>query len=355
MNSGCENNLHITIGAAVNGKLEITHELRMLKAALLYADRVKVCSLTSSMLVTILPLLNLSEDQALEAIEQWLPLLGKIEIDQITALIQQYKNLKRKKIRTKHELILLGNLKKVLSKFREDIGKVSENLLITAGVEGLLVALQSGLVEFDLLNVNSPDLINDFFEKIKASMLSGTTYPLLDDQTGNLVKAALDAGKFEISNAPLVRAKQVGLSAGLFEKLPLLDNATIDEVIDVRKELEKPLIRFRSAIISFSEEIESATWDKDFPFEVDQVFRSKVEPAMLDIHEAFRANNPIQRLIQSFADKPLLLPGTSALGYMISQASELPAIIGLAAGASVAALDGIRQWREKNTEIERNQ
>jgi hypothetical protein len=46
--------LHIIIGAAPTGAVSLQHDLRMTKAALLYADRTKLCSPTSSMTLQML-------------------------------------------------------------------------------------------------------------------------------------------------------------------------------------------------------------------------------------------------------------------------------------------------------------
>ncbi len=55
--------------------------------------------------------------------------------------------------------------------------------------------------------------------------------------------------------------------------------------LDIRQELERPLTRFRSAMIKFSSEIKSASWDLDFVSDADQVFRREVAPTILDIEE----------------------------------------------------------------------
>ena len=42
--------LHISIGTSPTGKIDLRQELRLVKAALLYADRVRLYSLTASMM-----------------------------------------------------------------------------------------------------------------------------------------------------------------------------------------------------------------------------------------------------------------------------------------------------------------
>ena len=42
---------------------------------------------------------------------------------------------------------------------------------------------------------------------------------------------------------------------------------TTDEILDIRKELEKPLVRFRSKLLAYDAEIQSMPWDEEFQFE----------------------------------------------------------------------------------------
>jgi hypothetical protein len=93
--------------------------------------------------------------------------------------------------------------------------------------------------------------------------LSGHTYPLFDDSAGQLVNTAIKEGKLVPLNTSASRAKQVGLSSNLLNRLPSFYNASVDEIVDIRKELDKPLVHFRSAIIKFSKEIESSSWERD--------------------------------------------------------------------------------------------
>jgi hypothetical protein len=242
---------------------------------------------------------------------------------------------------------------------RNEISSKVEQLAIDAGVEGLLQALNSGIVEFELLDVNAPKPVESYFESILGAILSGKTYPLLDDSTGNLIEAALKLGKIQDLGSTVTKSKQAGLSSGLFERLPLFDSATIDEIIDIRKELEKPLVGFRSAIIKFSREIETAQWDHDFSFEVDQVFREKVEPCVLEIEDAYRSNNLLVKLMKSYYEKPFALPATSGFGLLLSAAPQIPDLLpitlGTVAGAAIVGLNAFQEWREKDLELQHNQ
>lgn len=317
---------HITVGAAPQSGFNLTHELRLLKAGLLYADKVKLCSLSSAVAVTLPYLSVLPDREILELTLHAAKALNQSP-ENIETFIGIYRQLQKKKFRTRQELILLQNLKNQFDKTRQEFGVVVEKLLKDANAEGLFSAIQSGLVEIQSFDFQKDNAAEQYISAISNAVLSGKTYPLLDDFTGNLVKLAIEAGKIVPLGTTITKAKQTGLSSGLFERLPLFDEATIDEIIDIRKELDKPLIRFRSAIVGFSRKIEHEPWAAEFPHEVEQIFIEHVEPAVLEIDEAYKSNKFIVSLVKKVTDKPLVIPSTSAIGFLMSQASNVPSVV----------------------------
>lgn len=350
--------LHITVGVAPSSNLDLTHELRLLKAALLYADKVKLCSISSTMLLLVAGLGQLDEDGTLELIKQVAESLGK-DPAAISASIEAYKALRKKRRRNRQELIALNLQKHNLDRTRSELKQVAENIFTEAKGKGLISALQSEAVEVQWFDITKKDVVRDYFDVIAESIVSDETYPLLDDSTSDLVQAAIRENKIVPLGTSTAKAKQAGLSADLFSRLPLFDEATIDEIIDIRKELQRPLVRFRSAIIGFSRDIQDAPWERAFSQEVDQIFLERIQPAVLEIEDAYRSNPLLLKLISNFAQKPLGLLGSSALGLLISQASQLPMIVSqalsLSAGAVVIGLDAVHDWQEKNRKIEKNQ
>ena len=90
----------------------------------------------------------------------------------------------------------------------------------------------------------------------------------------------------------------------MLQRLPLFDDATVHEVIDIRRELERPLVRFRSAVMTYAESIKSASWDEDFSVEAELVFRQHIEPAVLEIEDSVRSSSSLLSMAtRKVADK----------------------------------------------------
>lgn len=66
---------HITIGSHPVDELSLENDMRLVKASLLYADKAKLCSFTSSMLLTILSYGLLNTKQRTDFVESLLPIV----------------------------------------------------------------------------------------------------------------------------------------------------------------------------------------------------------------------------------------------------------------------------------------
>lgn len=344
---------HITVGTAPHSGsgLSLESDLRLLKAAVLYADKVRFCSMASSFLITLLQIGEISGEDLLKVFANVSP--------EIATGLELYQQLKRKKRRNRKELIALKKVKHTLDTQLTITKEKFENLAIESGIEHLAAAIKTGIVEVQLFEgADSDSLTQQYFDSVSDVVLSGKTYPLFDDLTGDLVSSAIKDGTIKPHKISLNRAKQVGLSSNLLQRLPLFDDAPMNEIIDIRRELAQPLRRFRAAIITFSRDVESAAWDAEFRQEAEQVFREHVEPAVLDLEAACQSNKLLRSLIPSIVDKPIIPAVTSGLGLLLAEASHLPDIVtaglGLTAGGAAVVYRTVEDWRNKNREIEGN-
>jgi hypothetical protein len=156
-------------------------------------------------------------------------------------------------------------------------------------------------------------MIGEFVEEVGQAVVGSSAYPLFDEKTGSIVAAGIRARKFKLTDSAAYRAKHSGLAGQLLQRLPSFENASLEEIIDIRKELDKPLVRFRSAMINFSEGIRSVPWDRDFPSDAELVFRRDVSPAILEIEDALKSNNYFASLMRALVDKPFALPSGSPI------------------------------------------
>jgi len=302
--------------------------------------------------------------------------------------LAEYKKLLSKKHLGSREIIA----KKQLERFFEDnwteIKKTAKNFIDLSQIEQLNLATQTGILELHKFQNTDQDRatidfmiesvaaaraqfnqktkissqdeswIQEFAENICEAVSDGSTYPLFDELTRELVNKGIKEQIIDVSKSGIDRGKQVGLASQLFERLPLFEQASVDEILDIRKELEKPLVRFRSAIIRFSEDIKSASWDKDFAPEAEKVFYREVEPAILEIEDATKSNQFLTSMVRKFVDKSLILTTGSVLSIALSQIPTLPHEIAVSLGISFSSAaiiyDAYDEWKKKKQAIEQN-
>ena len=359
---------HITIGSYPTDKYYFKNELNLIKVSLLYADKTKLCSLASSYIISLFGFTSLHEDQKINLMEKLLPDLSFSQEDLFALKIgfKKYRELRRKRIRNKEELLLFIQIKNVFikawGKFKDTIEQIAKN----SGVNELLPALESGLLEIKIygkgqeIDYNTTDFINEFVGSLEEALISRKTYPLFDDQTGKLVNAGIKEGLFKFPDSSSNKTKHVGFVSNIIQRLPTFDKAKVDEILDIRKDLEKPLIRFRSAIFKLSEEIAHQQWDENFYYDSEKLFYREIIPTVEEIEEECKSNKYLSKLLSQATDNSIGLPATnSVLGMMIAKLSDFTNIstifLGLAAGTGTIATKALKEWKEKTKEIERNQ
>lgn len=179
-----------------------------------------------------------------------------------------------------------------------------------SGADSLIEAEESGLLELyefeedrdggwaDNSEEKHTRKLLSYVDLIQTSMTEGKSYPLFDDQAGDIARALVEEGVASLSEVREHRAKQSALAADLLQRLPTFEQASVSQVLEVRSTLEKPLINFRSAIIEFSEELNAMPWTDDFTLKADNLAIQKVEPAVADIEKKIEENSSLTSLVR---------------------------------------------------------
>lgn len=173
---------------------------------------------------------------------------------------------------------------------------------------------------------------------------SARTFPLFDDEAGDLLRAMVAEGKVADPHRP--RAAEAGIAGRLIGQLEAFPDAEMDVVLDVRRQLQTPLIRFRAALADAGSQFATAGWDEAFAREVDDLYRREVAPALLDVREAIDELGVRPTLLRAAGrkesvgaigaalalaaagglaqmDLPALIYGTPGVGAVVSGAAEV--------------------------------
>jgi hypothetical protein len=276
--------------------------------------------------------------------------------------IEGFLSFAKKKHPTPTEIIANKMFEKKFNKFWKEYESSDYRLPGGSLISSFIKVSRSGCLQFHqfqsaLIQADTGESFAEFTRLIRSTLSNASTYPLLDDQTGMLVSFDIKMGSLSIPQSTSTRSKQVGLVSKIFERLPQFELASIEEILDIRKDLEMYLARFRSAMIKYSDSITSAQWDSDFSYEAEQVFLRDVVPILNDIEEQVRSNKYLTMLTNRYAEKPSYFT-VPALSVALTHLSNLPDILSAVFGiAPIAAnvLDVFNEWRQKGRDISKNQ
>ncbi len=214
----------------------------------------------------------------------------KAEVEQA---IIAFRQLKPKVRPSGREMILQAKLHKIIDETFSELSKTYTEMAEQAGAVGFVQAMNEGLLDVHIFGqepragaTNFDYMVNEYVEVVERTMNDHQTYPMFDDMVATLLRAGVNEGKIKVSEAGTRQSRQAALVSFLFERLPLFEAATVDEVLDIRRELHRPLIRFRAAMNRYAADLKTPAWDAEFQADAEAVFRREIEPAILDIEDA---------------------------------------------------------------------
>ena len=335
----------LTVGVGPPGSAlpsEIDVGLPLVKAALLYGDRVTLCSPAASVLVR----LQGDEPTALEdRLAVLAGLADDLGLDDHPARLAAVLDAGR----------VGGDVARITvdgwwRRYRRALAQA----VAQSGLAELAPAVAAGRLTIETLGVGPVVHPADFAESaaetyaqvVAHAVACGDTTPLLDAETALGVGRAVAAGRVGVSEPRAARARGGGLAAHTLQQLPLFEKATVAEILDVRTDLDGPLVRFRAAITDFADEIASAVWDADFPVEAGRVYRQRVAPAVADIDDAVASVGYLRELLSRYAERPgQFVPVTAPLlTVALTSADALAQAVAAALGGLSLAANGAQAW-----------
>ena len=357
--------LHFTVGSLptsgkgpAGGFFDFGRELELLKAALLYADRVKLVSVGASFMAALDDLGSLNKERRIALLRKHLPQMEPgatpEQLENTYKLMEAVGGASRAARAARRRFgpqdLFAG--RRVLDEGWQKMRNFVEEQFRAVGGDGFREALRSGLVELhpfthisgegfmdmsmaselgNPVDMHEDETYEEYADRVFAAVQDARTYPLFDDVTGGMVAEAARKGLILPSKGAVARGRHGGLSGDLLRRLPLFERATVPEVLDIRRDLSEHLDAFREAVAGFAETIGPASWDQDFAEEAERVFRERVAPTVRQIEHAVDENRSLKGLSLRFG--PLAAAGTaSSLNAFVGSGSVLGSLALLAAG-----------------------
>ena len=313
---------------------DLTQEMNYVKSALLYADQVTLISPMAYMFYQFTNEKNsISEKSAISLIKKVLPLIKKQDPLTYQTIYPSYLELSRIVNGKQYKSLSFAMRLQLKSQLRHFTQQVSESMFSLIGNSNstdLDSLIRNGQVKIEVFNHSIADVdscVFEYFSKLKVALSS--SYPLFDEQSNDLMKAALESNIINVSPTDKRKIMHAGLADNFIQRLPSFSEATVDELVDIKSELNQPLIRFRSKMLSYSDALQSMPWDNDFEQECDLLYDKEVAPALLEIEECTKDNSFIKNLGKKFFTDEGFWKSTGGL------------VVGIAAGGAISSFNDV--------------
>lgn len=378
--------IHVTVATAgrIRG-LSLAEELRLVKAALLYADQVTVASLGTASLAAAAELLSGSDAQRARRMMEVASVLLDPEQQRVLALLGSRKA--RRAVRGYREL------EAGLAPFVREIEDVVEGLRTESGAAELDAAVSAGILRIEPLDLDPVAFIReavlaaklredgiglgdapgssvrDAAEPAVRSLLqiigrtiapNSDTFPLFDNEAGDIVRDMIRSAHGQpVSRLP---AAQSGLAATFIGTLPAFPDATVSEIVDVRRGIGRSLIEFRSAVAGMATEVHEAAWSPGFHHEAQALFIRTVQPALRQVEEDLKDLGTTS-LVKHVALSPApYVAGATTIGLALAGALVVPDLAAAAlslgtplAMMAAAAAERIKERYRRENLVKKNQ
>jgi len=323
------NSFDFTIAVSPQKIMTLDCEMRYIKSALLYADSIKLISPLAHLYFELTSgNHNQTEKQFIRLLEKMLPLIKMIDINLHNQLfievIPQAKEIFYSKSYKSISTASKFQMRNVFRKFSKDIDEKLQYILGHNNCNDISCLVKNNKIKLETFDSSFDDIdryVMEYFEKLKISI--SDSYPLFDELSNNLMKSAIREGIINLTEVDKFKVGYAGLTDKLILRLPSFDFAEVDEILSIRKELDKSLLRFRAKTINYVESIQTLPWDKDFEEECNIMYSREIVSSILEIEEMIVDNNIFKNLGVKVLSDHSLLSNLSGLVIGIATAGAI--------------------------------
>lgn len=148
------------------------------------------------------------------------------------------------------------------------------------------------------------------------------------------------------------------LSEYVVSTLPGFEDATLDEIVDIREELDKYVIPFRAAIIKMAQTIKEVPNSDSFQRDCMTVYLREIEPQVAAINAAIDDNNVFKNIAKKVVTNKETWASVGALVTAFATTGDIANAVSIGAATALAGLsitEGIVSTLEEKKKIKDNE
>lgn len=333
-------------------RISLETELRMVRSALLYADRVELIAPSVSMVWALRPLADVSDDNVLRRIASLDPRTF-VALGMPATHVTEAKKMMRRAARQRPGSAFREQMERewlpVVGAMREQA-----NLALTADDAATFdLALKSGALvihgEKFTYDGDTDEQVDWFIGQIEAGLADPSSALMLDSFTAERVrqeKALSFSGE-----GTAARSRRATLGTGLIERLPAFPDAPMALVLEARDELEEGRAKYRSATKTLAATLESHALEETLPHEIDEVWNDEVRPALESLDKSVSATQlareTAKAVVAGKVSPSAVVVGVGSLATGVLPAVSTPALEAGVAGIAFQALATVVKARSE--------
>jgi hypothetical protein len=350
--------------------ISFAKEIELVKAALLYADEIELISLSAAGLNRVLKMAVLDEEGLIGLIEGM-----DSERDDGKSYLTSYNAWKKiatvdpakfreftgydpnpEILRTAREFVE-GTDKKL-----EETRLYVERALAETGTSSLEPVYRAGILKLSDSGLADGSSISDAFPDylllLRQVLQDPKSHLIFDDRVAMVVRSMVDEKLFQPHPLAVSHAGQAALGGGFAARLPTFSDAPIDELLDLRSDLDKQLSRYRRGIVKMADRLTYRAYDAEFEVEIDDLWRTEVKPALDEMTEGFAEHSLVRDIarvmstdiksIISASVGPSVMVGLDTLTHL---GALISVIGGAAAPAATVATQIAQAHARRRTEL----
>lgn len=342
----------VTAPSSSSDGVSLARDVELVKASVLYADEIELVSIGAVMLAGMaewagsdnaaMTLISSLDDQTLGMLsggsmpDNWRETLALLSHPAVAGMPEVAP--------------ILAQWREMTQQSQAEIARVAEEQLVASGAEELLPAISTGLVTLSHAGFSDGQgdtdaLMENWLLLLKRLLVDPKTRLVLDDEVGSLAGAMIREGHVDPSRLALRHAGEAAVGSGLIARLPAFPQAPLDEILDLRDDLARPLIRYRAAVVRLSDRLTAGPFEPDLADEIHDLWAADVQPALADIDDGLHEHGLVKEIARAARDDVKELVGGGAALYvgfagLASMNDWIAATAGVAAAAVGAAAKG---------------
>lgn len=327
------------------GGVSLAGDLELVRAAMLYADEVRLISPASELVLSAAAMGDGNGDQILRLL---LSLPDKT-VQQLNGNRPMPPNWREAMLAVDFLGPAAGDaysrLRDGLATSLQQWREIAGRMLDTSGGREMQAALRSGVVTLGSLarldQLESADAIDAFVAELKALLNNSRWHLLLDGQTAGLVRALVRESIVTPGEFVAANAARAAVGSGVIARLPAFPQVPVDEILTLRREVADPLHRYRLATLDLSTKLRSGPFDDELGRDIDELYAAVVSPSLGELRAALADHGLVREVARSLRLDLLSLVGGgvgSVMGVGLAESSQVNGWMQALAGGLPLAL-----------------